>query len=280
MKLLAAIIAVLSGLAVGWAEPPAAEPTFESTFESTFPPGIEPTIESPAPPAPSHSSRPPQPPHAWLGLQVSKPDETTTAHMPSLPPGIGFVIRALDPEGPAKAAGLQELDLLVKLGDQMLVNEGQLAALLRLSKPSDEITLSGFRAGQPLEVKLTLGRAPHRKRPFPVDFVESAILPGGGCGGPMRVVNVAERLASYSTDDGRAVVQHDGELYQVKIHGPREELIYAGQLPADGSLEQIPERWRRRVSALRRGLDQALEGRLMPSRQPRPRVVPPVSANP
>lgn len=223
--------------------------------------------------------KPPQPPHAWLGLRVAKPDATITAHLPSLPPGMGFVIRAVDEDGPAKAAGLRELDLLFKLGDQMLVNEGQLAALLRLVKPADEITLSGFRAGQPLEVKLKLGEAPLAKPPFADDFVDSAILPGD-CGGPMRVVNVAERLATYSTAEGRVTVQQDGEIYKVSIQGPKNEVIYEGNLPADGSLEKIPEHWRRRVHALRRGLDQALEGRMVPTRQPRPRVVPPLAPNP
>lgn len=221
----------------------------------------------------------PQPPHAWLGLQLDKPDATITAHLPLLPHGIGFVIKAVDDNGPAKTAGLQELDLLWKFNDQMLVNEGQLAALLRLSKPSDDVTLSGFRAGQPLVVTLKLGEAPVMKRPFPGDLLDSAILPGE-CGGPMRVVNVADRLATYSTDEGNAEVRREGEVYKVKIHGPKEELIYQGDLPADGSLEQIPESWRRRVHALRRGLDHALEGRMMPSRLPRPRVIPPAVRNP
>lgn len=228
------------------------------------------------PPAPPKF---PQAPQAWLGLQVTKPDPTITAQLPSLPVGIGFVIKSIDETGPAKAAGLQELDVLWKLGDQMLVNEGQLAALLRLSKPGDPVTLAGFRAGQPLAVTLKLGIAPHLKRPFPGDLVDAAIL-AGDCGGPMRVVNVAERLATYSTDEGSAVVRQDGNVYKVKIQGPQNELIYQGDLPADGNLELIPEAWRRRVHALRRGLDHALEGRMMPERQPRPRVISPPAPKP
>jgi hypothetical protein len=221
----------------------------------------------------------PQAPRAWLGLQVSRPDESITAHLPALPPGIGFVVRSIDTGGPAAAAGLKELDILWKLGDQMLVNEGQLAALLRLSKPGEEITLGGFRGGKPIEVKLKLGEAPASKRPFPGDLVDSAILPGE-CGGPMRVVNVAEKLASYSSEEGRAQVRKDGAVYQVKIQGPKDELIHEGALPQDGSLDAIPESWRPRIHALRRGLDHALDGRIMPNRQPRPRVVPPPDPQP
>jgi PDZ domain len=219
----------------------------------------------------------PHAPRAWLGLEVSKPDETITAQLPSLPPGIGFVIRVIDKDGPAEAAGLQEFDVLWKIGDQMLVNEGQLAALLRLSKPGDEISVSGFRAGKPLEVKLKLGDAPVSKRPFPDDLVEDSILPGA-CGWRVRDISIPNKSARYSADEGRAEVRREGDVYKVKIQGPKDEVIYEGDLPTDGNVDQVPEGWRRRVHALRRGLDHALEGRMMPNRQPRPRVVPPSEA--
>lgn len=252
-----------------------------AVFGQTWAPAAEPdTGVVPRPalqpqpvPQPLPVLRNPQAPHAWLGLEVAKPSATLTSQVPSLPPGMGFVVKSVDDNGPAKAAGLQEADLLWKLGDQMLVNEGQLAALLRLAKPSDEITLSGFRAGQPLEVKLKLGRAPIMKLPIAGD-VDAVLLPGD-CGGPMRVVNVAQRLATYATNEGTVVVRLEGDVYKIKIAGPKDEVIYQGDLPADGNLDQVPEAWRRRVHALHRGLNHALEDRVAPTRQPRPRVVPP-----
>lgn len=221
----------------------------------------------------------PAAPQAWLGLEVSKPDRTITSHIPDLPPGIGFIVRSIDKDGPAATAGLKEFDLIWKIGDQMLVNEGQLAALLRLTEPGEEVMIAGFRGGQPIDVKLKLGVAPISKRGFPSDVMDSVILPGD-CGGPMRVVNVSQKLASYSNDEGRAEVRKEGEGYQVKIHDPQEELIFEGKLPADGNLENVPAEWQRRVHALRRGLDHALAGGMMPGRQPRPRVVPPTGGEP
>lgn len=218
-------------------------------------------------------------PRSWLGLEVSKPDAAITAHLPSLPPGIGFVVRSIDKDGPAAAAGLQELDILWRIGDQLLVNEGQLAVLLRLSKPGDEIKLAGFRSGKPLDITLKLGEVPASKIAFPGNLLDAAILPVE-CGGPMRVVNVSEKTASYTTDEGRAEVRRDGPVYHVKINTPDGESIYEGNLPPNGSLEQIPAQWKRRVDALRRGLDHALDGRITPSRQPRPRVVPPPAVKP
>jgi hypothetical protein len=239
----------------------------------------EDSTPNPVLPDQSQTVRPPRVPRAWLGLEVSKPDETITAHLPSLPLGMGFVVQGIDKDGPAASAGLQDYDVIWKIGDQMLVNESQLAALLRLSKPGDEIMISGFRAGQPLEVKLKLGVAPINKHPFPEDLVDSALFPGE-CGGPRWITNVSDKLASYSTEEGRAEVRKVGSVYQVKIVGPNDEPIFDGELPAAGNLEAVPERWHRRIHALRRGLDHALEGRMMPSRQPRPRVVPPVERNP
>lgn len=190
------------------------------------------------------------------------------------------MIRSINPGGPAEAAGLRNFDVLWKMGDQMLVNESQLAVLLRLIKPGDEISLSGFRAGRPIEVKLKLGEAPAMPEPFPSDLVDSAVLPGGDSGVPMRVFNVSEKVASYAADDGRVEIQRDGEVFMVKIVGPKDEMIFEGALPGDGSLDSIPDNWKRRVHALRRGLTHALDGGMLPIRQPRPRVVPPTAAKP
>lgn len=213
-------------------------------------------------------------PRAWLGLQVAKPDETVSAHLPSLPPGVGFLVKSIDENGPAASAGLREFDLISRIGDQMLVNEAQLAALLRLSQPGEEIVISGFRGGKALEVTLKLGKTPVRKRPFPGEMVESAILPGA-CAGPMRVINVAEKSASFSTDDGHAVVRREGDGYLLKIEGPDDELIFDGVIHDAHSLESIPKDWHRKVRVLCRTLDHALEAGGIPQRQPRPRVVPP-----
>lgn len=221
-----------------------------------------------------------QAPRAWLGLEVARPDGAITAHLPALPPGIGFMIRSITPGGPAETAGLKEFDVLWMMGDQMLVNEGQLAALLRLSKPGEEVSFSGFRAGKPIKVQLKLGEAPATSLPFPVDLVESAILPGGECDGPMRIFNVSDKIASFTTDEGKVQVWREGDVYKVRIQGPQDESIYAGDLPADGSLAGIPENWKRRVHALRRGLDHALKGGMAAARQPRPRVVPPPATKP
>jgi len=240
------------------------------TFASADPPAIPVLTPRPAPRPLNVSS--------WLGLRVAKPDETITAHLPAIPPGVGFVVRSIDPGGPAQAAGILELDLVWKFGDQLLINEAQLATLLRLSKPSEEVKLSLFRAGQPLVVKLKLGEAPIMSKPVLGELVESAIMPGA-CVGPMRVVNIAEKSASYTADDGSATVRRDGDLLQITITGLKQEAIYDGKLAKGENFDTVPEGWRRRVQVLSRSLDHALDGNSY-QRQPRPRVVPAAASNP
>lgn len=241
--------------------------------DAQVPPGLSELLP---PPLRNHYA-----PRAWLGLDVYKPDESIAVHLPKLPPGMGFVVRSVEKGGPAETAGLRELDVLWKLGDQMLVNEGQLAALLRLSKPGDEIMLTGFRGGKDLDVKLTLGESKTDSKPFPDSLVDGSILPQE-CGGPLRVrdIDVSAKLARYATEDGTAEISRIGETYKVKIVGPKEELIYEGDIASGGGLDQIPPDWKRRIYALRRGLDLALGGHLTTNRQPRPRVVPPREPKP
>lgn len=249
-------IAILLAPALGDAQEPAPTP-----------------VERPGLAAPARHSHAPR---AWLGLEVSKPDETITAHLPELPPGFGFVVRSVEKDGPAEQGGLKAFDVFWKFGDQMLVNESQLACLLRLAEPGQEVALSCFRSGRPIEIRVKLGDADERKRQFPDMLVEEAILPGT-CSGPLRLtdVNLANKSASYTSDKGKAEVRKEGETYLVKIQGPADEVIYEGELPGEEDSAKIPEEWRRKVHALRRGLDHALDGRMTPGRVPRPRVVSP-----
>ncbi len=209
---------------------------------------------------------------AWLGLQMSKADPATATQIPGLPPGIGMLVRSVSPGGPAEAAKVQPYDVVWKLGDQMLVNEAQLATLLRLSKPGEEVKLSIFRAGKLIEMKMKLGDTPEKSGPAPGELAEAAILPGEIA--PMRMVNFAERTASYSSDEGKAVLRKDGETYLVVIRNPKDEVIFEGDVSSKERIAGLPQGWQRRVCSLRHGLDHSIEAGMVPVRPPRPRVLP------
>ena len=201
-----------------------------------------------------------------------------SAQIPALPQGTGFVIKGIDAGGPAEGGELRPLDVLWKMGDQILINEAQLATLLRLQKPGDEVGLSIFRAGQPRDIRMKLGDLPLGRDMLAGDLADLSILPGDN--GPMRVVNVDDRTASYSTSEGQAVMRKEGDVYLVTIKGPDDKLIFEGDVTTREAVDALPRSWQRRVFALRRGLDHAMEGRIVPVRPPRPRVVTPAPVPP
>lgn len=212
---------------------------------------------------------------AWLGLgfSVRKPAASNAAQIPSLPPGIGFVVQVVSPGGPADLSEVHPKDVLWKFGDQLLVNQGQLATLLNLKRPGDEVALAIFRDGKAAEIKVTLGEMPADNRDFSRDMVDAAILSDDGH--PTRIITPENRTATFSDTDGNALVRREGESYKVVINGPDKKVIFDGTLPIEGTLDAIPAEWHRRICVLRRSLDHALESRMVPVRSPRPRVVPP-----
>ncbi|MGC4013272.1 MAG: PDZ domain-containing protein [Luteolibacter sp.] len=213
---------------------------------------------------------------AWLGFNVSKPDESTRAHLPELPAGMGFVIQSVEPKGPAERAGLRALDVVWKFGDQLLINESQLAVLLRMKHPGDVVSLALFRGGKAMDVDLTIGAYPIN-RPLPMGPVESVMMREEE-GVITRIINLESRTASLKLDDGQAALKQipDGKGYELQILDASGDVVFNGNLPPNCDVAAVPEAWRGRVKVLRRGLDNALGGGMESVRPPRPRVVPPL----
>ena len=74
----------------------------------------------------------------------------------SLPMGLHLSVVRVGPDSPAEKAGLREFDVLLKLDEQILVNEDQLKKLVRLQRPQDPITLKVLREGKLLDVVVVL----------------------------------------------------------------------------------------------------------------------------
>ena len=215
---------------------------------------------------------------AWLGLSVSKPDDVTTTQLPALPPGIGFVVKEIAAGGPAEQAGVHRHDLLWKMGEQMLVNEGQLATLLRLAAPGDKVTLSVFREGKSLDLKVTLGEGKGGEgEEIRRMLVDSVVRPDDGA---IRIMDLEEKKAVVTDSRGSAEVtrRDDGDF--VRIVDTDGKLLYEGIAGDRPELSTIPEGWRKQVCAMRRGLDHALSATPAPMRQPRPRIVMPMAEPP
>ena len=215
---------------------------------------------------------------AWLGLSVSKPDDVTTTQLPALPPGIGFVVKEIAAGGPAEQAGVHRHDLLWKMGEQMLVNEGQLATLLRLAAPGDKVTVSVFREGESLDLEVTLGEGKGGDGEEIRRMLEDSVIrPDDGA---IRIMDLEERKAVVTDSRGSAEVirRDDGDF--VRIVDTDGKLLYEGIAGDRPELSTIPEGWRKQVCAMRRGLDHALSATPAPMRQPRPRIVMPMAEPP
>ena len=115
---------------------------------------------------------------------------------------------------------------------------------------------------------------PALKKPSASELVETATFSmEGSC--PVRVVNFAEKSATYSCPaEGKAEVSREDGIYQARISGPTGELVFEGNFPKDDLPETLPEIWHKKVQVLCRTLDQALDGDMIPQRQPQPRIMP------
>jgi hypothetical protein len=98
---------------------------------------------------------------AWLGISTDEACEVLAAQL-GLKPGEGLVVIYVQPNSPAAKAGLQKYDVLVAMGDQVLVHPHQLRKLVRLKKEGDSITLDFYRGGKKQSVTATLSKTTDR----------------------------------------------------------------------------------------------------------------------
>ncbi len=92
----------------------------------------------------------------YIGVLTREvPEELRTQF--SLLDGFGLLVEEVMPDSPAQAAGLKAHDILVKLGDQQLVNMEQLLTLVRSKKKGESVPLTVITGGKETQVEITLG---------------------------------------------------------------------------------------------------------------------------
>jgi hypothetical protein len=94
-----------------------------------------------------------------------------------LPEGFGLVVEAVAPGSPAAKAGLQKYDVLKLLNDQQIVDQAQLATLVKGLGNGKEVSLTVLRKAQEQKINATLG-----EHEVPVGGPEHHGF--GGFGGP------------------------------------------------------------------------------------------------
>jgi hypothetical protein len=92
----------------------------------------------------------------FLGV-VTRPPSPEARAMSGVAEGFGLLVEEVMAESPAKAASIQRYDLITSFNDQRLVNQDQLAALVRSAGKDTEITLTIVRKGAEQKVTVKLG---------------------------------------------------------------------------------------------------------------------------
>lgn len=95
-------------------------------------------------------------PAAFLGVETGPVTPALAAQL-NLPGGTGLVVGHVSPDSPA-ASVFKKYDILLKLGDQQLIEPRQFAVLVRQHKEGDEITLTYLRGGKEATAKVKLAK--------------------------------------------------------------------------------------------------------------------------
>ena len=111
------------------------------------------TEQESVPPAPSQGS-------AWMGIDAATLDAEMAQAFGLDVNQQGVFVRGVAGDSPAQQAGLAEGDVIIAIDGDQTSSVEELVAMLAQYQPGDEINLSVMRAGEALELTLTLASRP------------------------------------------------------------------------------------------------------------------------
>lgn len=186
------------------------------------------------------------------------------------PEGFGLVVDEVLPDSPAKAAGLERNDLLIRYEDQLIANPPQLEALVRRTGKDKEANLTIMRGGTEQKITIKIGEKmlPERR-----PYRQSDQFPGGY---PMnseprrlrgdvnddyknedRQVTYAPQRARIERrdDDGRyELAPQDGQRTFVVLKADGQ-VAWRGPVETAEQREAIPKEWRPKLDLLERAIN-------------------------
>jgi len=199
---------------------------------------------------------------AYLGLSCSPVSPSLRSQL-KLENGVGLVVDFVEKGSPAEAAGFKQYDVLRKLDDQILIDPHQLAVLVRMHKPADQIKFDCVREGQatPLSAKLTEKELPPLEEPFVVNF--STEGPGAWAGPMPAMQGVAagggmmaqagmlrnERHAIF-VDSKYMMVLSGDPSHLVVTDTNTNKVVFDGSAANDETLKSVPEELRPKIKAM------------------------------
>jgi serine protease Do len=92
----------------------------------------------------------------WLGVGRQEVTEQLAEQL-GLDQARGALVKEVVPDSPAKKAGIQVGDVLVKWGDRPINNPDDLLFLVAATQPGSRVKVELYRGGQKQEVTVTVG---------------------------------------------------------------------------------------------------------------------------
>lgn len=239
-------------------------------------------------------------PSTFLGVETA-PVSPALGSQLGLTTGTGLVVTHVVKDSPA-AAVLKEHDVLTKLDDQILIEMRQLAVLIRMKQPGDEIQLSFIRGGKPQTAKVKLV-----KRDLPVlSSIQSPRMEAEGLfkslhstkgaslgtvlhesRGPIKIIEShtgsAPRAMTINPSSGKMLFNDDSGSIEVTFADGKKtvlakdvagKVLFTGPANTSEELKALPENVRAKVESLETMDDFSfkVDGDFVPAE---PRVAPP-----
>jgi len=98
---------------------------------------------------------------AWLGVKTNEVSPELAAQLEL---DGGAVIEMVVPDSPADKAGLEDFDVITKIGDVDIFHPQELAEAIRSLDPGSEVNITCIRKAKSVELKTTLGSRPAMPR--------------------------------------------------------------------------------------------------------------------
>ncbi len=127
---------------------------------------------------------------AWLGISMREVDETIARRFNMEKPR-GVIIEQVMDDSPAQKAGLQPLDIILKLDDTTINRSNQLQNRIALKEPGETVELTLLRNGDTREISVRLGQREQDKSGQQTQNAEEDIKPIG-----LELRNLNDRIKS------------------------------------------------------------------------------------
>ena len=173
------------------------------------------------------------------GIATERPRADLYAELPQLPYGSGLLLKAVSKNGAAADAGLQAMDVIYKVDEQLIINEKQFLALLAMRQRGDQVSVTYFRSGEQ-------------------NITAMEIKDGGAILAGSKDINAS---ASISDSGGAATLMYRSGKLWLRVETAKGIETYNGYINDDEQIAKVPSEWRNRISILQRSIEESSEVR-------------------